>query len=586
MRRELRRQVRRDETKNLVLRNGIYYYRTDIRRSNGGYFSFRKSLCTDIFSVAMERLTKIKVIPMDYKDLTPDDQKAFARWYNAEIDDKLSESELEALQSGNSDAPIKMFFDMWNGDNNEFTRTSNEKLIELWCRHRAKLDASETGFAESAAIRNAESKKSAIAIVSICNELLKRKENDPTIKIQFSETSDLYESGKKYLDWEHYQYAHADEQNQIPLAEFLPSMLSQMVAVGLNVNPSAIAPQHTISEVIKYAIGRMKGKLHTKERKKRDFEKMLESVGVNVSCDYSVINSKEKIREIIAEIKARADIKNDQKNMLLVVLREFIEHAHNMESEHYQDTTSEIVLLDKTPKSEKDSFWPFDDEQLSNIFDPKHDFFEKNPEHFLACIISLFSGARICAAVTLQRQDVSNIDGVDCLEFRTNHPKKHLKNEASERTLPIASQLIDWGFVDLIKQCHAAPTDFIFRRTEELKNPDKKFMAPFIRFIRKIGIKSENGRRFSFHSFRKTISNKLDDLHIQSTKINALIGWEGQDTREQYYSKRGSKDLKIEIDKLVYPEDVLHLDYWKPIIHNAYLNQEQIVKTRKRRTAK
>ena len=69
---------------------------------------------------------------MDYKDLTPDDQKAFARWYNAEIDDKLSESELEALQSGNSDAPIKMFFDMWNGDNNEFTRTSNEKLLELW----------------------------------------------------------------------------------------------------------------------------------------------------------------------------------------------------------------------------------------------------------------------------------------------------------------------------------------------------------------------------------------------------------------------------------------------------------------------
>ena len=50
-------------------------------------------------------------------------------------------------------------------------------------------------------------------------------------------------------------------------------------------------------------------------------------------------------------------------------------------------------------------------EQLLEIFNPKYDFFKNNPDAFWTCMIALFTGARMNAAITLQYKDIFTKDG-------------------------------------------------------------------------------------------------------------------------------------------------------------------------------
>ena len=84
-------------------------------------------------------------------------------------------------------------------------------------------------------------------------------------------------------------------------------------------------------------------------------------------------------------------------------------------------------------------------------------------------MIGLFTGARANAAMTLQYDDLINEEGLDCVYLRSNHPVKNLKNDASERKVPIHKQLLDLGFVDYVKRkkkkLGAKGTNFILKET-------------------------------------------------------------------------------------------------------------------------
>lgn len=81
-------------------------------------------------------------------------------------------------------------------------------------------------------------------------------------------------------------------------------------------------------------------------------------------------------------------------------------------------------------------------------------------------MVSLFTGSRANAAITLQYDDIINEDGIDCIHFQENNGAKQLKNQAAERKVPIHHQLLDLGFLDYIKRkkskLKASGTDFIF----------------------------------------------------------------------------------------------------------------------------
>ena len=316
-----------------------------------------------------------------------------------------------------------------------------------------------------------------------------------------------------------------------------------------------------------------------------DIKSMIGSVGISLEDDYSKLNDHNVIQKICDWIRYRINkngepISNKRKNKQFGILRSLITAANRKEPTQYKlaELTNCILFLRKETKGNSKEYQPFSDAQLSEIFDPSNDFFKKNPEQFLACLIALFSGARTNAAVSLQFGDITKESDIDVFAFFENHPRKHLKSDATERYLPIAKQLLDFGFVDMIrerqKKIGAKDTDFIFARTQHdlSGDPADKFMTPFLHFIRKrLNIVSNGRKIYAFHSFRDTVSNKMADCGIDDTMAHKLVGWKGGDIRYTHYTKRDQNEWKAAIDKLEYPEEVLHLNMWKEIIPELYL---------------
>ncbi|MCL2017491.1 MAG: hypothetical protein FWG80_01800 [Alphaproteobacteria bacterium] len=531
MRRELGRI-----TRNLALRGGTFYYRTEVKQNDGRYRSFRLSLRTSDFATAIDRLSQVKGRKM--------------------------------------------------GENSDFANLSNEELFDLWCKNKAKADvAVKPGYPDSVMVRQSVEKEALTNILFINLEFNKRSKTDETIKEQFVEVGEHFRKSKKYIDWEDYQMRHTG----VGIGHTLPAIAHQQPEPAL---------KHTIMDVMESMLIRGKAKaLDTKKAKRNAIKKMIEDAGFKMDDEYSRINNREaiaKINKAVLDRKNTETIQNDRLIVILGFLEELIKHANEIDDRYEcKKLLFEITPPAETPDSERKGFQDFEDEHLKKIFDPKHKFFTYHPELFMACIIASFAGSRTNASITLQYKDICDVDGLDYINFRedSNAPKKKLKTNASARPFPIPKQLLDFGTVDLIKKRQEKlgklPEDFIFECAVKYADPSKNALRPFSKFLVEIGIKKDpSDRRYSFHSFRDTISNKMDDLDIKDAAVNKLIGWEAKSVREKFYLKKKLEKLKIEADKVVYAEDILHLEYWKPIIHDLFLNPDKVEKTLRKKKDK
>ena len=168
---------------------------------------------------------------------------------------------------------------------------------------------------------------------------------------------------------------------------------------------------------------------------------------------------------------------------------------------------------------------------------------------------------------------IINESGIKCINFQDNHKIKQLKNDASIRIVPIPKQLLDIGFVDWVnkqkKKLNATDTDFIFPKckTKSGEYNNKYSTRGFIQYIKDIGItKSNPNKRLDFHSLRKNASNRLDTLGVPCTYINGIIGWEGDGTREKYYSQHNLQEIKKYTDKMNYDFLNNEFDYWSNVM--------------------
>lgn len=241
----------------------------------------------------------------------------------------------------------------------------------------------------------------------------------------------------------------------------------------------------------------------------------------------------------------------------------------------------------------KDSvpYTPFTEAQLLKIFDPKHDFFKKHPEDFWACIIAMFVASRSNLAHTLRYKDIFYQDGIWCLHFIDDENDKevkaagvnkikHAKTKASERIVPINSQMLDLGFIDFVrrreKRLNVKPLDVIFPEILKDSEDDVKhnLNRGFFGFLKKLGIKQEtlkeelaNGVHYAFHSFRKVASQTMEDLDIKPSYINTIAGWKGEGTREQNYCNgRELQKIAAENEKLKFTFLQSHFDKWTEIM--------------------
>ncbi len=355
------------------------------------------------------------------------------------------------------------------------------------------------------------------------------------------------------------------------VAELIPQMLEFLQRQEKS-TLTVFAPSHTILEVLNTMLLKGNNCKAEQTRKKNTITKLLNAVELKLEDDYSKFHSMDVVNAISQHIVGLSDIKGDLKRKYIRYIKELAVCGTTIEPDVYKtNVILNLPKIEKTKKSEKRPHLPYTEEQLMEIFNVKHTYFAKHQDAFYVCLVALFTGARANGALTLQYDDVFVKDGVDCIYFRENHPIKQLKNEASERIVPVHPQLLRAGFVDYIrsnqKKLKAKGSDFIFPKcqTRGGKYNNKYTERVLFNYFKDIGVKIGSNDGLDFHSFRKNASIIMQDAGITPSYINDIIGWEGEGTMEQSYSNHTLAQIKEAMSKFEY--DYLEADFahWKKI---------------------
>lgn len=306
-----------------------------------------------------------------------------------------------------------------------------------------------------------------------------------------------------------------------------------------------------------------------KDRKYHIMQNNLKSINMDTKSNYTDFYKPNVIQDICDVIRKNGKINGDSKRKHVRYIKEVINHAHFLEPDVYKTNLLNILPnFNKTPKSEKNPHFPYSDEQLLQMFDPKYNYFKENPDQFWACMIALFTGSRLNAVITLQYSDIIKEDGIDCIQFVKNHSLKQLKTEASERVVPIPEQLLNMGFVQYVQKqkqkLKKTDSDFIFPKCQTKSGTyNGKFVGRgVLKFLTEIGIKGSTDKKLDFHSFRNNASIKLQNAGVTQSYINDIIGWEGENTMLKSYSKHTVPQIKQQVDKLKYDFLQPHFDKW------------------------
>lgn len=376
----------------------------------------------------------------------------------------------------------------------------------------------------------------------------------------------------------------AAQRNQMNLSSEDRALLKQFIAMSpmleafLNSNvvsskPAPAPKPRTILEVIDIMLLKGNNCQSEQVRKKNCITKLLQAVELKVSDDYAKFHNVDTINAIAQHVVSQTELKGDLKRKQIRYIKELATCGSNIEPDYYKlNVINNMPDISKTKKAEKHPHIPYSKDQLFEMFNPKHDYFKKNPDAFFVCLIALFTGARANSAITLQYDDIINKEGIWCIQFINNHPIKFLKNEASERIVPIHKQLLELGFVDYVQKrkraLKAKGSDFIFPRCQS-KNGlyNNKYTTRVIfNYLLEIGVKKESNDRLDFHSFRKNASLCMQDARIPASYINDIIGWEGKTTMEQSYSNHSLEQIFEQMSKFEYDFLKPHFAKWKEIV--------------------
>lgn len=204
------------------------------------------------------------------------------------------------------------------------------------------------------------------------------------------------------------------------------------------------------------------------------------------------------------------------------------------------------------PQAKKNRRKPFDLADLNAIFDgPVHSKGErpvqgKGEAAYWLPVLALYTGARVRELAQLRRGDVQEKQYPDAdAKLRTGWflaitedtdeagLANAIKNDASERLVPVHPKLIELGFIDYV-QALENQRGRIFPSLPEDKfgNPAAKWGEWFSRYLR--GTCGVTDKRKTFHSFRHAFKDNARNSGIDSDMQRQLMGHEGGDVADQY----------------------------------------------------
>lgn len=207
------------------------------------------------------------------------------------------------------------------------------------------------------------------------------------------------------------------------------------------------------------------------------------------------------------------------------------------------------VKVDDTIDPEK-AVRLFEDEDLQTIFDAANFLpWAKKPQYWWAPMIGLYTGARVNEVCQLKLSDIIEERGVWCIAIQktidkdlAGDPKKRrrsrqsVKGSGCMRVIPIATPLLDAGFLEFVEDMKATGHPRLFpllsagvnRKSGETNaRYSQQFVVDFGRYLKSLGFPKGVG----FHAFRHTLATELDFNDVPERQI-ALVTGHSTDPRE------------------------------------------------------
>ncbi|MEI2429075.1 site-specific integrase [Lysobacter yananisis] len=192
---------------------------------------------------------------------------------------------------------------------------------------------------------------------------------------------------------------------------------------------------------------------------------------------------------------------------------------------------------EKRERRKKYSFKAYDTEQLQALFAPEALEKQKLPFRW-ACLIGLYTGARVSEVGQLRVADILVKDGIPCINFTDEGEHQHLKTDVSKRVVPIHPHLLDLGFQQWVDTLKSKGNDRLFTNASPTaKNGAGNWITKA--FGRHLGMVAQDwdpGKR-GFHSLRKTMIQEMQGRAVASELRAQIVGHELSDEHHSTYSR-------------------------------------------------
>lgn len=226
------------------------------------------------------------------------------------------------------------------------------------------------------------------------------------------------------------------------------------------------------------------------------------------------------------------------------------------------------AVTSRLPKVEKKTVEMFSSDELSLLFSfPEFLAFRDCPANyprFWVPLLCYFHGMRANEACQLLIEDVKEESQIFYLDIRRKNEKgesvKQLKNDQSERRLPLSDSFLKIGFLRFVEAQKAAGEIELFPTLKRSKKGSKadalgKWFSRFRKQV--IAGDSLKSRKKTLHSFRHSFRRAGRDQNVPVPLMEALGGWNDssrKSSESEYGGGYSLAQLKETIDLLENPE--------------------------------
>jgi integrase len=216
-----------------------------------------------------------------------------------------------------------------------------------------------------------------------------------------------------------------------------------------------------------------------------------------------------------------------------------------------------FVLTKRERVAKNEPYQPFTDEDLQAFFDPgRYGAAMDSPDFYWAPLIALFTGMRISEVAAIRCADVLSTGGINYIKI----PKS--KTAAGIRNVPIATALVNLGFLDYVAEVKAAGAVRIFPHRLLINDSySKRLSERMLTYLMACGIKQPNDHK-SFHSFRVNVVTALANAGANTAQIMQIVGHKANDSHDVHLGYvRDLPDLLPVVNMLDWPVDLSGLAY-------------------------